>query len=82
MWFALSYLYSVNIDSTETRYTTAGNYNTRISAIKRASESQIRAWLRYALNELKRNTKNGGKVTLSEQKTFAKEHYKLKTIKS
>lgn len=82
LWFALTYLYSVNINSDEKRYQLASTYQTRISKIKNCSSSQLRSWAQYALSrQLKLSTNSGG-VSINEQQSFARQLLALSFIKS
>ena len=54
LWYALSYLYSKNIDPSEKRFEFANNQEERIRAIQSASQRQIKYWLDYAIHDLKK----------------------------
>ena len=81
LWFALTYLYAVNIDPKENRYLFAPTYQNRISAIRNCPECQLRSWAQYALQrQLKQSTNSGG-VSIKEQQLFAQQLLALPYIK-
>ena len=82
LWFALTYLFAVNIDSNEKRYMLVQNYPNRISTIKNCPEYQLRSWAQYALHrQLKQSTNSGG-VSIKEQQSFARQLHALSYIKT
>ena len=80
LWFALSYLYSVNIDSSEDSYTKCGEQDVRIGAIQNSSKEQVLSWIYYAINFLERDADNSGNLSLEKQKQFANELSYLRNI--
>ena len=81
LWFALTYLYAVNIDPKEDRYLNAPTYQSRISTIKNCPQAQLRSWLQYALHRQLKPSTNSGNVSIKEQKSFAQQLLALSFIK-
>ncbi len=81
LWFALTYLYSINCNPNEKRYQFAPTYQTRISKIKNCSQNKLYSWVQYALQgQLKQSTNSGG-VSIKEQQLFAQQLLALPHIK-